>query len=539
MKKLAISITALMAAVCWSIIPAATTVHAEQNINGATGYDGLYADNTFYVYLKKGERLKSRFRYVNGYRVHLPGKSTFAMIAPKGELPAPAAQEVVASAPIGTEVRLDSQPAQADGVWRIVVKSDLINGVTAAAGLAHEWVIGAYRDDVLLPGRVWTTKYTHNHESFRQHTFSLWYINNTGYKYKATYRDYNGYSSIFQSNSVGISAPGTCLPIYKSVANNIWKLKSFNPGKDVIGEFSDNCHVSDYNIFFVEPADDLPEYGTIDNKSIIVHPKIKPTEVKITGFHPDVTAESLTGELRFAVRNYSSAVKVQVDVDNNGSFADAIDREILYSVQHEGDHIIAFNGKDGKGNDIPKTATIRFRVVADKKGEIHFGNTDVEYRSKGIEVERLNGSSADRFLLFFDDSQLSPDRRCTARDPQVTSGDDGISSAGGVHGWRTGGCARGDITWGDNRTIDDWTWDTGLVEASLVYTYKPVVDPVPQPTPPTLPHDDNARSVTPSAPAVSAAPALADTGEAQMGVFGGALISIVLGGIALKRARSL
>src|SRR5699024_7219759 len=110
----------------------------------------------------------------------------------------------------------------------------------------------------------------------------------------------------------------------------------------------------------------------------------------------------------------------------------------------------AFDGLDGQGNAASMCTEMNARVHFDKLGEVHVLQRDVEARVPGIEITRMNGAAAPDSTIYWDDTELALDR--ANETPQV-DGTAGVDSTGGVHGWAY------DInSWGNNRTIDDWTY---------------------------------------------------------------------------------
>lgn len=370
--------------------------------------------------------------------------------------------------------------ATTDGVWRVALKNPDDSGTIGRH--VYQWSMGVYdSSNNLIPGRIWRTEYLHDQSTNGNTDVTLWYVDDIGYKYKATFRDYNGYNSWFRSGAVGTSAPNSCEPAYQSGLER-WAAH-INFENEFVGSFNLSCKNARYRIFFAEPASDLPESAkNWAGYPMNIAPKIKPTQIDNLRFEHDGDGSKLSGKAKFTIKNYASTVRLLVDTNNNGVFGDPGDREIMKNVQTEGEQEIDFDGLDGNSQPIPLNQTVRFQVVADRKGEIHFTNSDVEHRGGGIEIQRLNGSNADRSLIFFDDSKLGQNR-CGVHSLPVASGPNGISSTGGVHSW-TGtigiGCGTIQIqspsdwltaSWGDNRSIDDWTWDTGVVDKSIVYTY--------------------------------------------------------------------
>ncbi len=455
---------------------AAPGVHAEQSpgYTVTPGKNGLIGNQTYYVYLEPGEQLQ--YSYDLAYPAVSTTVFTVVVNGPSGYSSPP--QTVAAGSAEGTTLNYTGPVATSAGVWRV--------RVTNPDGI-WRWNVGAYNGATLIPGRTWATRYVHGQVGATANTnVNLWYVNDTGYIYRGTYQDFHGVTSEFTSNSIGISAPNSCTPLYQSTSNPAWVQPALNQNEP-LGVINTACNGSMYRIFFAEPSSDLPESAPNWAGDVTqVLPTIKATVVDSLTYTHSGNPSNLSGVLTFRAQNYLSTARVLVDTNNNGSFTDAVDREIIKEVQSDGTQTVDFDGLDGFGATIAPGSTIRFKVVADRKGEIHFVNSDVEHRGGGIEVERLNGSAAGRYTLFYDDSQLNPNR-CGARSTPVASPLAGISSQGGIHSWTRDGCVAsgaGSVfasvpdleagsSWGNVRLIDDWTWDTNQITESLVFTARP------------------------------------------------------------------
>lgn len=469
MDKIKILVLGIVVAVLASV-SLSSAAFAEQNPGaGYSGYSGLNGANVFYIYLKKGEHLKYDIEPV--YPATSVEKISLEVNGTNGEH---RLDSLPVGSTAGTHMVWSSPTATSDGVWRVTVNAkDNHRSVL-------KWSIGAHdSSNSLMSGRVWSESYGHGQQ--KSLDVDLWYVDNSGYTYKVAFKDYHGYGSIFQANSIGVSADNSCEPAYQSAHSP----KLPNLDNEFVGRVNPSCKASTFRIFFDSPSSDLPESAeTWDGKVMTIAPSIKSTKITDLKFTYNGQPDSLTGDINFNIKNYYSTIRILVDTNNNGLFSDSVDRTIMKSIQKEGPQSIPFDGKDGNGNQININQTIRIQVVADRKGEIHFVSSDVEHRGGGIEIQRLNGSNSDRSIVFFDDSNLSK-RRCNAPNYNLAVVPNGISSVGGVHEWsETSGTpctyVSGDYTtnpWGDNRAIDDWTWDTGVVDKSTIYTYNPPAFP--------------------------------------------------------------
>jgi hypothetical protein len=140
------------------------------------------------------------------------------------------------------------------------------------------------------------------------------------------------------------------------------------------------------------------------------------------------------------------------------------------------------------GTKIPIGTLVKGYIELDHLGEVHILSGDIEKRDGGIEVLRQNGSATGKYTLFWNDlSGLSQSpARYEPTDPlQSLESTGGTDSSGGVHSWdnpitydeckevvegtsTTVQCLFDKVghnnnyathSWGDNRLIEDWTYD--------------------------------------------------------------------------------
>ncbi len=192
------------------------------------------------------------------------------------------------------------------------------------------------------------------------------------------------------------------------------------------------------------------------------------------------TAGTHQGNLAYTVTGFEGTLRIRIDANNNGVFTDPVDRVQRVYVT-PGAKTYAFNGLDGQGNAIPLSQTVNYQILIDRVGEIHFMNVDVENRSGGIEIQRLNGPLTGRTTLYWNDTFLDTNR-CTTTSPY--NGTAGIDSNGGVHAWGfTASCQQNDPIpanrpWGDMRVIEEWSYVPVNVVAGMQFPANPAIDTV-------------------------------------------------------------
>jgi hypothetical protein len=238
-----------------------------------------------------------------------------------------------------------------------------------------------------------------------------------------------------------------------------------------------------YKIFFEQPAPDLPATAQFfDGSTSWVAPPIATPAISNLAFIPDNSTSLVKdGTISFDVANFTGQADVLVDVDNNGSYTDAVDRS-LPAFAANGSGTVAFDGLDGTGTPVDPTTTMHVKVSIDHVGEIHLVSEDVEART-GIDVSILNGPSPGSVPVYWDDTHLVAAGRSCVTSP--VDGTAGIADGGsGVHGWSCNENSNNGVngSWGDARDLDDWTYvptafesDIAVPDDALLPT--PLVDP--------------------------------------------------------------
>lgn len=412
----------------------APAAQAEESVPGVpSGFD-----TTFFAYVQAGETLDVDFTKAF---TNADGDYSFTVTDPAGTevftcslLAADAVGESCAIADL-------SGPA---GVWTITQAQ-----TTQAGGSSFDWNItvsdGA---GVAQTGRVWTDNYgAYQTDGVQTRDLSYTVLNDTGYRYAVNLYNYNGIGSRIIANSLGLTGPDG-QPLYESgVASGI------NP--DFEGP--------QYRIFFDEPSAVLPAAAPSAQGEISVAPPLL-TDAELAvddlAFTPTL-ANSGSGTFSYSINErFSGAYNLQVDTNGNGSYDDAVDRTITLGADGTGEYTYDFDGLDGEGNVVADCTLMNARIFFEKLGEIHLLQIDVEGRTGGIEIVRLNGTGAPDDTVYWNDTTLTGDR---ANSTPVLDGTAGIASTGGVHGWANNG-----NSWGNNRTIDDWAFDPIALDAGEI-----------------------------------------------------------------------
>ena len=147
---------------------------------------------------------------------------------------------------------------------------------------------------------------------------------------------------------------------------------------------------------------------------------------------------------------------IAIDIDKNGSFADAIDRKLTGDAV-AGANTVYWDGLDGLGNKTPAAATAYNSKISlsVRAGEVHFPFFDVERNVNGIILTRTNGSYAPDDSLYWDDSRIA--KIGTPSNPVKNT--TGLSSNANGHKW---GSPASDplasFDFGNDVSIDTWSY---------------------------------------------------------------------------------
>lgn len=435
---------------------AAFTVDTKQYVN---------AENTFYAYVRGGESIDASFIRANLDAVS--GSKQPVTITIEG----PDAKQQKCTITINTKVNqgcsFKPQVATKSGIWRmqLITPSDArlypeVHPTVKWGRYALTWTINVKSSKgVEQHGRIWTNRYamyqTSAHSSMGD--FTNYYVSEDGYVYRATELGYNGVASVLSADGIGIRKGQDCTSVYRSTQISD---TDYSPALGQCGDI--------FKLFFEEPSGDLPDKAaTWDGSSDWILPNIGSPEISELHFEPDSATDQQSGVVSFFLHGFIGQYQIKVDVENDGSFDGQNDVTINRVVRDMKDGLqhVSFDGVDRQGQIIPRGRKIGIKVVITKAAEIHFVAADVEGRTGGIEVTRLNGDNAPTTGLCWDDTQLLP-ITSEALMTSTVDGRDCPSSKGGIHGW-----GFGSSSWGDKRFIDDWSYATAKLSGSNQIVY--------------------------------------------------------------------
>ncbi len=423
------------------------------------------SDNTFYAYVKAGEKLTAESLRSPHRQNQLPVDVIVTLDGPGVEQQKCTLKKTVA---LGKGCEFTTKTVEKSGIWRL-------NFVPGEGAKAFEeaspdvrwganlftWKIAVTSNEGEQKGRVWSERY-----AFRQppgdadknftSDFTTYYVSEDGYIYKAINYGYNGQLSIQSADSIGVRKNDECISAYQSAHVDHRELAP------ALGSCGNR-----YKLFFEEPAGNLPaEAERWDGEMEWIRPNIKKPTVSELHFNPDETNDQLSGNITFYLKNFIGQYQVKIDVDNDGSFDGQDDVAIFQQMRELSNNLqsVRYQGVDKTGQIVFKNQKIGIRVEITRVAEIHFVAVDVEGR-KGLELVRLNGENAPNRRLCWNDTEL-PALEDIAYATTEIDGRSCPDSTGGIHGW-----AYDNASWGNARYVDDWVYASAKVDGSNTIVY--------------------------------------------------------------------
>ncbi|MFO1351260.1 MAG: tandem-95 repeat protein [Gammaproteobacteria bacterium] len=334
-----------------------------------------------------------------------------------------------------------------------------------------------------IPGRVFTNVLgaTNSGGNLQSQTFIQTV---DGYRYRWRLNGTTPGTAALLSNAEGFTQDGVRL------FRSIQLAGTLNPGvlpappPDIrIGILPANPTPTDYlaglhKIFLNPPATDLPASTTSPrgNTWLLVPPVVfgKVTAATFSGVEgtPNQTGAGILSGLFRVTIDGPGTILVQIDLNNNGVFTDAIDRALSRTVAAAGAYDVPWDGNNGLGvpvapTDGPAQVSIASRAAI-TGGEVHFPALDFEANVNGYIIERLdtttNNPQPNGDIVFFDDRVIQTNNPGGNGTTSTTCGADadngvnpleavaGIASAAGAHKW-TGGS----LGYGNCRGMDTWS----------------------------------------------------------------------------------
>ena len=478
------------------------TAFAETNYTNVTSSNGgevvVFRDQDFYIYAGSiGETVSYNFdpKLKNSLDFFYDTRITLAR--PDGSqqtlcnMTAAAIKNDVTSGTVG-QICKGSFNANQVGIYEIRFKL-LPEGAAGTGDPSAGW------DWTILPsgglGKVWVRRLAAYNQNtlgaFSSTDMVYWMVRADGYLYKTKVFGFNGVNWVLRSDSVGVVEKDVtpCAPAYTSYTN-----RSTGDGTAIAANYTiaDIECGGEAKIFFYEPSNSLPAKDPTSGEWIKPYSSdykiIAQPSIDVSYTHGG--AANYAGKFHIRVQNYFGSLTWQPII--NGVDGDHIPISVELSDDLNTSFDLDFDGKDPANNElISLSSQFTIRISAVHPGEIHIVHQDVEVR-EGISVERLttlmgnDNGQTDKGIIFWNDTNLA-NVRCGNRWPDLSTvnrTENGMNSLNGIrgtHGWIAsagGGYAQcttdegdfqpfGTHSWGDERSIEDWTYDTTVTVAGM------------------------------------------------------------------------
>ncbi|MDX1992134.1 MAG: hypothetical protein SF029_07080 [bacterium] len=304
---------------------------------------------------------------------------------------------------------------------------------------------------------------------------SLFYIlTNDGYLYSVDLNRMNPFGFIFFGNNKGFQdAAGQRL--YRSV-----QLQNDNDPALLPGEFVHNPDLADdganitHKIFFHIPSPDLPASAMGFDRNTQTSslewlrtpaPFVPgpPTNFAFVGAGgiPGITLPGQGGRFEFDLPlGYSGGYTISLDLNNDGDFADDIDRVLFGNAAPGTRNVLVWDGLDGEGTPVAPTAFQYEAEVSINTGEVHFPFLDVEANPRGLIIAQLSdvlGTLPVNYTVYYNDEALLPGPGQVRSDPPEAL--QGIDSLNGAHEFGTTNNLVN--AYGNIKGIDTWVYRPG------------------------------------------------------------------------------
>lgn len=366
---------------------------------------------------------------------------------------------------------------------------------STAVDLVAAWDVSvgaANNSGQLINGRVFTTVFcgTLPNSIFDQKSFysKFYVLTPEGFSYLVENNGQNGASFNFFSNNKGQMSPfPDGEPTYKSINTSsvstlngsIWDPRNPDSGTNVTNK-----------LFFNKPASDLPTSANIRyNGASQTQTWLKNTPITPLIYNLSIignesgTLSNIVGPKGCKITfqsNVSGHYKIMIDVNNNGSFDDSEDIVKVGPCTANVVNEVMWDGIDGKGNKVSNETDIKIRGAV-TVSEVHFPFIDVESNWDGIIIHQLDQNFnpiSGKDIVYWNDVDLTDGSNLQQASNPIINISNGISSSVNGHKWG-GGSATNTIDtnyYGNNRTIDTWTFVESVPVDILTRVYKYDID---------------------------------------------------------------
>jgi hypothetical protein len=293
----------------------------------------------------------------------------------------------------------------------------------------------------------------------------IYVLTKDGYTYRVNNNGNNGMYFTFMVNNNGFINAATGDPVYKSLGTSVPPTgEVHNPN------LADTEKQITHKMFYNLPDPNLPtsSTGAVPGGT---------TWLKNPVSVPEVQNVSLTGVEGSEGQVGNKGGIVRFNANNQGSYKIIIESEsvpadfpskVLYGAAVIGLNEIYWDGTDGNEVSLPD-GNFPIRVIVQLNGaEVHFPFFDMEYNRFGTIVELLNDNNLSQVvsdIVYWNDADIPNHSNGSNPNPKNNShlppsNSVGISSNINGHIFAVGASNSGD-TFGNNKSIDTWTFITG------------------------------------------------------------------------------
>jgi uncharacterized repeat protein (TIGR01451 family) len=319
------------------------------------------------------------------------------------------------------------------------------DGITANGALVAWDATVRNSGGTSIPGRAYITNLGGDMGSFYPSILktNFYVLTKDGYVYQMNTNTLAPLVFNFFSNNKGFTSAGN--PTYKSlngvptVGTNVSDPNATDSGTNITNK-----------IFLNNPLlASLPTSAS--------HPVAGSTWLMDIPINPSISSFTYTrnvsasgGTFNFTA-NTAGSYSIEIDTNNNGSYTDAVDRNIQ-GLTLSGSNSYVWDGKDGAGKIVNNKNTLTARI-ATRSGEVHFPVTDAESNPNGFIITRINGIGTGDSTIYWDDTSIS----ATIGTKNLAGA---TSSPSGAHIWGSNSTdqATQSGAFGNNVGIDTWTF---------------------------------------------------------------------------------
>ncbi len=374
----------------------------------------------------------------------------------------------------GEDANYKFQPEQTGyDIWPGFDKEDSTYATVAA------WDISVYKNGTYIPGRVFTKSLSLNTGDDEGKVYSSVYVlTSDGYTYKTDLNGIEPWGFVFYANNRGLVDQTSGRTVYKNAVANAGA--SASELGELVGNIvaprpssTDVGNNRTYNIFFNEPAEDLPA-----SMPTTPQPSATFDIVSIVSNATGMENETPEGAGFRANVKFSKACTytMVVDVNQNGQYDPGTD-DVIRDAASEGENSIIWDGGDGNGSIVPADTNVNI-IIYVKAGEMHVPFIDVERNPNGIKFELVNGD--DNVVSGYTNNVYYDNRSYTTADgtavaltdaamnPSYHNDEGKQSPSGGASG--TAGVGAYSDDYGNNKVIDYWTYVRGYDDRTEAQT---------------------------------------------------------------------